>query len=222
MSESTPAELPRFSEVIREHSRDAHREAEASRFVTALMTGTAEKSAYAMLATQHFYIYEALEAVAETLREDPVAGQFITENLYRVPSLREDLAALIGPHWRETTTPLPATRTYADRIRETADWPGGYVAHHYTRYLGDLSGGQAVRSRLARHYGIDGDGARFYQFDAISKPKLFKDQYRAKLDAATWDADERMRIVDEVRAAFRLNSAVFAELAHAVSSRPSA
>ena len=35
---------------------------------------------------------------------------------------------------------------------------------------------------------------------------MFKDEYRARVDAAPWDEDEQSRIVDEIKLAFRLNT----------------
>lgn len=52
----------------------------------------------------------------------------------------------------------------------------------------------------------------FYSFPAIPKPKLFKDEYRARLDALPFDAAERARVAAEAQVAFDLNTAVFSEL----------
>ncbi|AYY15340.1 biliverdin-producing heme oxygenase [Actinobacteria bacterium YIM 96077] len=212
---------PPFSQALRERSREVHRQAERSAFVTALMNGQLDRSGYALLASQHLFIYDALESVAEHLRHTHTAGPFITDRLRRLPSLQADLDVLLGPGWPQRIAPLPATQRYVERIYQTIDWPGGYVAHHYIRYLGDLSGGQAIRAVLARSYGIDGDGASFYRFDQIEKPKRFKDEYRAKLDAAPWELDEQERVVNEVLLGFRLNADVFADLARAVGLEPS-
>jgi heme oxygenase len=110
---------------------------------------------------------------------------------------------------------MPATRAYADRIRECAErWPGGYVAHHYTRYLGDLSGGQIIRDHAEKTWGFarKGDGVRFYVFEGISNPAAFKRGYRELLDAVAADELERQRIVSECRNAFALNMGVFRAL----------
>ena len=101
------------------------------------------------------------------------------------------------------------------------DWPGGFVAHHYVRYLGDLSGGQIIRRVLERVYGFadrfpDGPphaGVRFFVFDHLDNGVQFKKRYRALLDAAPWDDAERGRVIDEAILAFRLNAAVFDSLA---------
>ena len=52
----------------------------------------------------------------------------------------------------------------------------------------------------------------FYDFSAIAKPKLWKDAYRARLDALDTTAEERSRVVEEVKVAFVLNQALLTEL----------
>ena len=89
-----------------------------------------------------------------------------------------------------------------------------YLAHHYTRYLGDLSGGQAVGALLNRTFDLNGRGLAFYDFAEIGKNKPYKDVYREKLDAVgdALSRQDRLRVVDEVRRAFELNRALCAEL----------
>ncbi|MGA7054843.1 MAG: biliverdin-producing heme oxygenase, partial [Mycobacterium sp.] len=99
---------------------------------------------------------------------------------------------------------------YRDRIAG-ASWGGALVAHHYTRYLGDLSGGQIIGKLLDRTFGLGGAGLAFYEFPI--RPKPYKDAYRARLDGLSLDADEIACAVDEVKVAFRLNQALFDELA---------
>lgn len=84
------------------------------------------------------------------------------------------------------------------------------MAHHYTRYLGDLSGGQAIGRVLDRAFDLQGDGLSFYQFPMRAKP--YKDAYRARLDGLGLDLDDIDRVVDEVKVAFALNQALFDEL----------
>ncbi len=91
------------------------------------------------------------------------------------------------------------------------------MAHHYTRYLGDLSGGQIIRGTAEKTWGFErkGDGVRFYVFEQISNPAAFKREYRELLDAVNADDLEKQRIVDECKRAFALNTAVFRELGEA-------
>ncbi|MFG2622399.1 heme oxygenase (biliverdin-producing) [Streptomyces sp. NPDC048507] len=204
-----------FSTVIRVASHEQHTEAETSSFMSDLLGGRLGVDAYTRYTEQLWFVYRALEDAADALREDPVAGPFIQPELMRVAEIERDLAHLIGPHWRESVVALPATEAYAARVAEcAASWPGGYVAHHYTRYLGDLSGGQIIRDKAERTWGFErkGDGVRFYVFADISNPAAFKRTYRELLDALAADDLEKQRIIDECKRAFDFNGAVFREL----------
>jgi heme oxygenase len=204
-----------FSTVIRTASHEQHVEAETSTFMSDLLGGRLGVDAYARYTEQLWFVYEALEAGAERLAADPVAGPFIQPELLRLASLERDLAHLRGPDWRSGLTALPATRAYADRVRECAErWPGGYIAHHYTRYLGDLSGGQIIRDKAERTWGFArrGDGVRFYVFAEIGNPAAFKRGYRELLDGVRADDLEKQRIVAECKRAFALNTGVFRAL----------
>jgi heme oxygenase (biliverdin-producing, ferredoxin) len=180
-----------------------------------MLGGRLGVDAYARYTEQLWFVYRALEDGAQTLREDPVAGPFIQPELMRTAELERDLAHLRGEGWRDGLEPLPATAVYAARVAECArEWPAGYIAHHYTRYLGDLSGGQIIRGTAEKTWGFErkGDGVRFYVFERISNPAAFKREYRELLDAVNADDLEKQRVIDECKRAFALNTAVFREL----------
>jgi heme oxygenase len=146
-----------------------------------------------------------------------VASRFITPQLTRLPAIEADLEFLLGDDWRELVAPLPTTARYVARIDQVAHegWAGGFIAHHYTRYLGDLSGGQAIRTLMQRQFGFETNGVGFYFFDQIANPREFKETYRDELDATGWDAAERERVIDEVVLAYSFNTELFADLARA-------
>ncbi|MGV9286097.1 biliverdin-producing heme oxygenase [Streptomyces sp. NPDC003719] len=204
-----------FSTLLRTASHERHVEAETSAFMGDLLGGRLGVDAYARYTEQLWFVYAALEAPAARLAGDPVAGPFVRAELMRLPSLERDLEHLRGPDWRTGLTALPATAAYAARIRECARrWPAGYVAHHYTRYLGDLSGGQIIRDRAERTWGFarKGDGVRFYVFEGIANPAAFKREYRELLDGIRADDLEKQRVAAECGRAFALNTAVFRAL----------
>jgi heme oxygenase len=181
-----------------------------------LMTGKGSRDDYIALVAQHYFIYEALEAAADRMADDATAAAFISPHLTRLPALESDLAFLLGDDWLASISPLPTTRAYVARINEVAaTWNGGFIAHHYTRYLGDLSGGQIIRTLMQRQFGFETNGVGFYLFDEIAKPKEFKDRYREQLDAVGWVDEERDRVIDEVMVAYRFNTELFSDLAHA-------
>jgi heme oxygenase (biliverdin-producing, ferredoxin) len=206
-----------FSQALRERTRGGHSESEGATFMDDLMKGKGTRDDYIALVAQHYFIYEALEAAAKTMSEDAVAAPFISPQLTRIPALESDLAFLLGDDWRDAIAPLPTTVRYVARINEVAaeGWSGGFVAHHYTRYLGDLSGGQIIRTLMQRQFGFETNGVGFYLFDQIAKPKEFKETYRDQLDAVEWTTEERERVIDEVMLAYGFNTDLFIDLARA-------
>ncbi|MET0887080.1 MAG: biliverdin-producing heme oxygenase [Mycetocola sp.] len=213
-----PNLLP-FSQELRARTSRGHAESEGADFMGDLMTGKGTREDYIALVAQHYFIYEAIEGAAERRKNDPIVAPFLSDKLTRLPAIEADLRFLLGENWRESISPLPTTAAYVARIREVAaTWPGGFVAHHYTRYLGDLSGGQVIRTIMQRQFGFDTNGVGFYLFGDIAKPREFKDTYREQLDAAPWDDAERTRVIDEVLVAYRFNTDLFRDLAEAKAS----
>jgi heme oxygenase len=204
----------RFSAVVRSATFADHERAAVSRFTSALFHGTLPLAAYAEMVAQHHCAYLVLEQAGDALASHPVAGRFVDEALRRVPSIEADLVVLLGSDWRDDVRPSESTRAYCDRMAEVcAEAPERFVAHHYTRYMGDLSGGQMIGRRARQAYGFnEGAGAAFYEFDGIADAAEYKDRYRTHLDDAPWSDDERAALLDEVRVAYRLNTAVIDEL----------
>lgn len=206
-----------LAERLRTATRAEHEAAEQSPFIVALLDGRLDRECYARLLGQSWLFYRVLEQAGRSWRADPVAGAFVFDELHRCDPLEADLRWLYGLRWRDRVEPLPATRRYMDRLRSVCfTSTSAFVAHHYTRYIGDLSGGQIIRRKLASAYGLTTDGVRFYLFDGIGAPKRFKDAYRRLLDQAPWTAAEQDDLVAEANEAFRLNRAVFCDLADAV------
>jgi heme oxygenase len=205
-----------FSQALRERTWSSHGDSEGATFMSDLMSGKGTRDDYIALVAQHYFIYDALESAAAAMANDEVAARFISPGLTRLPAIEADLEFLLGAGWRDEIAPLPTTERYVDRINTVAaTWAGGFVAHHYTRYLGDLSGGQVIRTLMQRQFGFETNGVGFYLFDAIASPKKFKETYRDQLDAVGWTADERDRVIDEVLVAYRFNTELFIDLSRA-------
>jgi heme oxygenase (biliverdin-producing, ferredoxin) len=205
----TPVATGTTMDRLRAATAAAHTRAEGSAFIGHLMEGELDADAYRSMAAQQYFIYEALESVCDQLVDDPVAAVVMDERLRRLPRLSADLEALgVAVSGVEL---LPSTAEYAKSIRDSAADPVTFLAHHYTRYLGDLSGGQILRSRMKLHYGLTDDVLSFYVFD-IDKLKRFKDAYAASLDGLLLDEHAVTRLLDEAVRAFGFNEALFAEL----------
>jgi heme oxygenase (biliverdin-producing, ferredoxin) len=174
-----------------------------------------------------------MEDALDHHHDHPVLSPLDFPELRRVRSLDADLAFFRGPTWstlelepppssRSRSEVSAATQRYVGRIRTIAyDRPELLVGHLYTRYLGDLSGGQILGRIAARALGVDPEknptkeqsgGVAFYRFDAIPDPRAFKLVYRQRLDALPIDAKAADAIVQEALLAFRMNLLLFEEL----------
>jgi len=195
---------------LREATAPEHRDTETRGFITRLMGGELDLAAYTAYLAQYAYVYAALEARAP-LAADP---DFLTDpGLIRLPSIESDLGHLGAPNWRETHPALPATASYVAHLVsiDPADLPR-YVAHHYTRYLGDLSGGQAIAALVARHYDATPDQLAFYRFETIDSPVRYKRAYREGLDALPFNEEQAQVLFAEAKRAFVFNGAIFEAL----------
>lgn len=110
-------------------------------------------------------------------------------------------------------TILESTERYVRHLREHCRTsPAHFIAHHYVRYLGDLSGGQLIGRALTEKYGLDRAATSFYRFDQIPDPRTYKIAYRQRLDALDLPEPELAVLASEAQLAFTLNAAVFTEL----------
>ena len=202
-----------LSARLRDETADVHRAAERSAFISALLGGELDLREYARLVVQLRAVYEALEDEVAASTDAALAPLFAAE-LVRLPALTRDLEHLAGPSWSGQLDVLPSAAAYADRIRLVAHAEHEMLlAHHYVRYLGDLSGGQLIGRALRRiHHLPDERGTEGYRFESIVSAKAFKDRYRVLLEALPWDHDARTRLVAEARVAYRLNTNLFTEL----------
>jgi heme oxygenase len=203
----------RLSRLLREGSRTEHEAAEGAAFIGELLAGRVDEQGYADYLARLHRVYAALEEVGRDLADHPVAGVVHDRALERCAALSAD-----REHWGAGDADTPATDAYVGRIESTRDEPLRYLAHHYTRYLGDLSGGQAIGRLLDREWSLSGAGLAFYDFAEIPRPKPYKDAYRARLDALVLSEQERTLVLDEVKRAFGLNGDLFAELSAALDS----
>ncbi|MBM2614079.1 biliverdin-producing heme oxygenase [Actinoplanes sp. LDG1-06] len=203
--------MTEFAARIRRATMAEHREAETRSFISRLMAGEVPYDGYAALTAQYLYIYRELESAAARMRTDEVAAGFADPLLDRVPSLEADVEFLDAAGVR----PLDATRRYVERLREQCHHSAvHFIAHHYVRYLGDLSGGLMVGRKVAQTYGLGPGGIAFYSFLDIPDAKAYKSAYRTRLDAlpSVFAPAELDVLVAESQLAFKLNAALFVEM----------
>ncbi|MCP9775763.1 heme oxygenase (biliverdin-producing) [Cyanobium sp. HWJ4-Hawea] len=199
---------------LREGTKKAHTMAENTGFVSCFLKGVVDKASYRTLVADLYFVYSAMEEEFAKLKDHPVVGPVGFVELNRRDSLEQDLAFYFGADWRTAITATPGAQKYVARLHQVAkESPELLVGHHYTRYIGDLSGGQILKNIAQKAMNLgEHDGLRFYEFDSIPDEKGFKANYRTVLDGLPIDQAMADRIVEEANGAFHLNMVMFQEL----------
>ncbi len=199
---------------LREGTKKAHTNAENVGFVKCFLKGVVEKTSYRTLVKNLYFVYSAMEEEMQRHREHPIVSKIYFPELNRKQSLEQDLQFYYGASWREQVAPSSAGEAYVQRIRDISEKePELLVAHSYTRYLGDLSGGQILKKIAQRGMNLtDGEGTAFYEFPEISDEKAFKNNYRQAMNDLPVDQATADRMVEEANAAFDMNMKMFNEL----------
>jgi heme oxygenase len=206
-----------LSRRLREATALVHRRAEQSGIMQDILHRRVSREAYLLLLRNLVPVYEALEQSLAAHATHPAISPLYFRELDRTAALAQDLDVLRGPHWRAGLPVLQSALDYAEQIRAAAAWsPALLAAHSYTRYLGDLSGGQILSRLVAVRLGLtNGVGTAFYQFPGIADPGVFKRRYRAALDSLALDAANSAEVVAESVRAFELNTRLFEEVGSA-------
>ncbi|MGK7912920.1 MAG: heme oxygenase (biliverdin-producing) [Synechococcus sp.] len=200
--------------LLKEGTKESHTMAENVGFIKSFLGGLVEKSSYRKLVGNFYFVYSAIEQEFERHKDHPVLSKLYYPELWRTHTLEEDLAFYYGKNWRSEVKASPACEEYVKRLKVVSDeQPELLVAHAYTRYLGDLSGGQILKNIAKNAMGLeDGAGLSFYEFESIKNPGKFKNMYRAAMDSLPVSEQMAESIVDEANLSFHMNMKMFQEL----------
>ncbi len=209
--------MTHLSTRLREGTQQSHTAAENTAFMKCFLKGIVEQEPFRKLLADLYVVYRTLETALQQHVNHPILGALYFPALNRADNLVADLAFYYGEAWQEQIQVSPAGQAYRDRLQTlAANDPILLIAHAYTRYMGDLSGGQSlrhvVRSALSLPAGL---GTKFYEFAQIATPeakRTFKERYRQTLDQLPLDEATLERIVAEANQAFTLNRDIMHEL----------
>ncbi len=198
-----------LSLALREGTAQAHSLAENTAFMKCFVNGLIDRNTFRRFLANLYFVYRQLERVLSQQQSAPIAAIYFPE-LNRTQNIERDLAFYYGDQWQQHITPTAATRVYVSRINDIASTdPLLLIAHSYTRYLGDLSGGQALGKIVRTNLQLPPEqGTAFYDFEQLPTPEAkrdFKQRYRETLDALDLDPATIKRIVAEANFAFALN-----------------
>lgn len=199
-----------LAQQLREGTQKSHTAAENTAYMKCFLKGIVEREPFRKLLANLYWVYSTLEAEIQRHRNHPVVGPLVFPELHRTANLERDLQFFYGDNWREQITPLPAGQVYVDRLRKISETdPALLVAHAYTRYLGDLSGGQALKNIVRAALELPPDqGTGLYEFEqlpTVEAKREFKEKYRQTLNSLPVDTATIQRIVAEANYAFELN-----------------
>ena len=202
-----------LSTQIREGTKKSHTMAENTGFITCFLKGVVEKKSYLRLLSDLYFIYSAMEEEFEKHKDDTILSNIYYPELFRKKSLEKDMQYYLGIDWKNSITQTESCKEYVRRIREISNTNQDLlIAHHYTRYIGDLSGGQVLKNIAQTALKVDDAGMNFYLFTSIPDEKEFKNNYKNVLDQLPFDQHEIDDIIEEANYAFKLNMKVFNEI----------
>lgn len=199
-----------LSFALREGTKRAHRIVERVRFIRCFLKGVLDRLSYERYLRDLHCLYETLEQELSAHLRHPAVGPLCLPILFRERALAEDLQTLHGAGWRHRLIPSLPAQQYAIHLRQlSAQNPHLLVAHAYTRYLGDLSGGQVLRAFAKLALGMpDSQGLSFYDFPQIPDVVKMREEFRRILDSLPLTPEQSASVVTEAVRAFGLNQAI--------------
>jgi heme oxygenase len=187
-------------------TKTLHVEAERTGIIRDLLRGEASREGYVLFLRNLLPAYQAMEHGFERHRGSPALGALARYRLDRATAIQSDLIALCGKRRNRDIPLLAAGEVYAERIAEAAEGDGArLIAHAYTRYLGDLSGGLILQRLLARSLELRPSELSFYDFPRFTDLDGLKAGYRKALDRAGAMVRDGDAVVEEGAVAFTLN-----------------
>ncbi|XP_077130265.1 heme oxygenase 2-like [Ranitomeya variabilis] len=205
-----------LSELLKEGTKKSHDDAQNTKFMKDFLKGRIKRELFKLATGAMYYTYSALEEELDRNKENPaIAPLYFPQELQRAEALQKDVTYFYGEDWKDTIQCSEATQAYVDRIRHLGRHkPELLVAHAYTRYMGDLSGGQVLKkvAQRALHLPNTGEGIQFYMFDDVTNAHKFKQLYRARLNTLELNAEVKEDMVEEAKKAFQFNMQLFEEL----------
>jgi heme oxygenase len=199
---------------LRAGTQKAHTAAENVGFMKCFLKGVVDKDCFAKFLGNLYFVYTELETALASHQNNPIVGGVYFPELNRRASLEKDMVFYYGNDWRNLITPSTNAKKYITRIQQlSASEPALLIGHAYTRYMGDLSGGQMLQKIAQSTLKLSGyEGTSFYNFEQIPDKKAFKDKYRDALNAVPVDDATADKIVVEANNAFSFNMQMAEEL----------
>lgn len=204
---------PEFAERVKEETWEEHEASKDQPFAVELMNGNLDENAYVQWILGLLPVYRVLERGLKANRDDYSIYLFDHRKLDRVEKIENDLTFWnVDPS--TAVSPIPESTLYRETVQAAVDSgsPQRILAHHYTRYMGDMIGGQVVSRQLQKMYGMPPEGISFYDFSDIGDIYHYRKTYKSLYDLIPWDNSERDEFVAEAKRAYSANAKFFKAL----------
>ncbi|CDR99561.1 hypothetical protein [Sporisorium scitamineum] len=159
--------------------------------------------------------------------EEDVEDSSARRELFRLVQECLPSAAQLTPKWKSAglteehidllrPAQVRSTLAYVSRLTTLAHSTSSnlLLAHAYTRYLGDLSGGQHIVKKVSKRFPCtnNAQGFAFYTFDTSTD--LLKTRFRNAMEQSSSSSDSTLvdALVQEANTAFDLNTGLFESL----------
>ncbi|KAG8699884.1 hypothetical protein FRC09_006313, partial [Ceratobasidium sp. 395] len=209
-----------------------------------LLRGELPRDEYIYFMMLLWKVYSLIEDGLEKYSTNPVlAPTYRPALLGRASRLSADIAYLMDTSedgWRSSplylslvSDPPTGLRDYVEHLErlnasENEMDHARLLSHAYVRYMGDLSGGQSIRNKMVKAYGLPdtGAGASFFDFGSLDGSSVngekrasqadllkIKEWYRAGMNEGVGE-DHSLKVVltEEANIAFELNRGLFQDV----------
>lgn len=186
--------------LVREATSDSHAASMQHPLMVAFMRGGISAGSFFDYLGQLKRVYEILDTWGQNL-------SIYDARLKRTPIINETLQ--LSGH---TVKRYSATDSYVMHLENLIDTNDdvAVLAHHYTRFMGDLAAGPMI-GFLADNLGIPDEMLKFYNFSDLGNLLEYRVSYGSALEQIVppWDQD---RFISEVLLAFKYSQNILDDL----------
>lgn len=200
-----------FIDRMKEETLEAHDESKDSGFAVTIMSGEWSPLAFVEWQRALYPVYNTLETVLKKNRKDPILSIFDHRKLDRSERILHDLATY-GVDPVLDPSPLPCVQDYVACVADTDGSTPRVLAYHYTRYMGDMIGGQVIARSMKEKYGMSDDSLTCYDFKELGDLHHYRKNYKILIELLPWSDEEREQFVDEIKTAYKINAVLFEQL----------
>lgn len=214
---NSTAATPSIMEALKSSTSARHDAAEGHQFQKSLVKGELPREQYAAYLGQLLHVHRTLESLLRNhASSTPAIAAVVKSVQYQEPYLLEDLAFYgLDPARIE---PLPATKALAEEMQRVArECPAALLGYHYVME-GSNNGNKFIARALAQAYRLPAGKGLKYLDPYGDQQRPFWMQFKTDMDAQSFTADERQRMLAAADSMFAAIGAISTELAVPVAA----